>query len=329
MKVLVVGAGSIGRRHIRNLRSLGCEEIVVCRSRTEGSAELEAEFGVRCVYDLEEALMEGVDGCVIANHTSMHVRTAITCVEHGCHLLIEKPLAASMDEVSALIELAREHRVRTVMGYNLRFHPLLQEARRRLGRGELGRVYSVRAWVGQYLPDWHPGEDYRQGYAARADLGGGAVLTLSHELDYLYWLFGPVARVTAMTAQPSPLELGVESVAEISLGFQSGMVGQVHLDYLQRTVRRGFEIIGETGTMQGDFVRSQLEICRPGQAEPEVIAAPVADRNEIYLREMAHFLDCARGLCESEIPLEDGAAVLKIALAALEAGRTGVTQVCP
>lgn len=328
MKLLLVGTGSIGRRHLRNLQALGCRDVIVYRSRAADSAALEREFGVRCVYDLDEALQEGVQVAIVANPTALHLPVALKCARYGCHLFIEKPLADRLEGVDDLLAAVRERKLRVLVGYNLRFHPLLKETHSLLARGAIGRVYSVRAWAGQYLPDWHPGEDYRQGYVARSELGGGVILTLSHELDYLYWLFGPVARVAAMAAQPSSLDMNTESVAEITLVFRSGVVGQVHLDCLQRIPSRGLEIIGSEGTIRADLHRGELRVYHPGDASPDVIVTAQADYNRTYFEEMAHFLDCIRGSGEPAIPLEAGIDVLKIAIAARYAALTGATQEC-
>src|SRR5262249_48764462 len=126
-------------------------------------------------------------------------------------------------------------------------------------RNAIGRITSARADVGEYLPDWHPWQDYRASYSGRRDLGGGAVLTFSHELDALCWLLGPPRRLTAMAARTSSLEIDTEDVAEIMLDFESGAIGSVHVDYVQRVPKRSLEIVGEQGTLRWDYHRNRLE----------------------------------------------------------------------
>jgi predicted dehydrogenase len=324
---LVVGCGSIGRRHLRNLRALGQTDLLVYRSRPVGVAEIEREFGARSFFSLEDALAQRPDAVLIANPTSLHVPAALQAAEAGHHLFIEKPVSHTLDGTGRLLALVEQRGLTAMVGYNLRFHPALHTLQEMVARGEIGDVLSVRAWAGQYLPDWHPGEDYRPGYVARADLGGGVILTLSHELDTLRWLLGDVDEVTAVVAQPSRLEMSTESVAEITLAFQGGVVAQVHLDCLQRTPSRGCEVIGSAGTIRCDLLRSEIQVLRAG-AEPAVMPIAFDDPNQMYLDELVHFMDCIRTGQKPVVTLADGIAVLQIALAAHRAAETGVRQRC-
>lgn len=327
LRWLVIGCGSIGRRHLRNLRVLGQTDLLVYRSRPAGVAEIEREFGARSFFALDEALAQRPDAVIVSNPTSLHVPAALAAAEAGCHLFIEKPISHTLDGVDHLLTQVAQRGLVAMVGYNLRFHPALRALREMMDRGDIGDALSVRAWAGQYLPDWHPSEDYRSGYVARAELGGGVILTLSHELDYLRWLFSDVAEVTAVTAQPSRLEMSTESLAEITLILQSGVVVQVHLDCLQRTPSRGCEVIGSAGTIRCDLLRSEVQVLRAG-AGPVTLPIPLTDPNQTYLDELAHFIDCIRTGQEPAVTLSDGVAALQIALAAHRAAETGVTQRC-
>jgi predicted dehydrogenase len=194
-----------------------------------------------------------------------------------------------------------------------------------LDAGAVGRVVSARAEAGEYLPGWHPWEDYRAGYSARSDLGGGAVLTFSHELDALCWLLGAPRRLTALAAHASSLEIGVEDVAEIALEFETGALGSVHVDYVRRPPRRTVEVVGELGSLRWEFERNRLELydLNTGQWRIEQGDARF-ERNQMYLDELRHFAACARGeLAQPLIDGEQGAAILVIALAALRSAREG------
>jgi predicted dehydrogenase len=286
------------------------------------------EVQLRNHYDLSNALAEQPDIVVIANPTSLHVPVALAAAEKGCHLFLEKPVSNNLDGIDQLVATVRRHKLVAAVGYNLRFHPALQVLREMVKRKEVGHVLSVRAWVGQYLPDWHPGEDYRNSYISKSDLGGGVILTLSHELDILFWLFGSVSDVTAVTARAKNLQMETESLAEITLSFCSGILGQVHLDCVQRTPQRGLELIGTEGTILLNLRDSAIQVSRPSSGHPEVTEIPRLEPNQMYLDEMADFLaaiECGR---EPRVPLEDGVAVLKIALAARRAAETGARQAC-
>jgi predicted dehydrogenase len=204
-----------------------------------------------------------------------------------------------------------------LVGYHFRFHPVLQQIKSLLASGELGEPLSLTAHWGEYLPDWHPWEDYRQSYAARADLGGGAVLTLSHPLDYLRWLAGEVDSVSAQMGKISPLELSVEDYAEINLGFRSGTAGHVHLNYFERPAAHWLEIIATNGFVRWVNASGSAEVYTVSTNSWQRLDPPAGfERNAMFLAEMAHFVRVCQGLEPSGCTLEDGICALEIALAA-------------
>lgn len=328
MKWLIAGCGSIGRRHLCNLRELGETELSVYRSGRTGVEQIEREFGVQSFFSLDDALADRPDIVLVANPTSLHMPTALQAVSAGCNVLIEKPLSHSLDGTAALATLVRKNGVTATVGYNLRFHPVVRKLKEMVDSGCIGDILSVCAWAGQYLPDWHPGEDYQESYVARSELGGGVILTLSHELDYLYWMFGDVAEVTASASQPSDLDMDAESLAEITLVFKSGVMGQVHLDCLQRTPSRGCEFVGSGGTVRCDLNRAGILVYRNGAGEPERVTIPAVDSNRMYMDELEHFIECVSTGKEPLVPLRDGIAVLEIAVVAHRAAATGTKQLC-
>jgi predicted dehydrogenase len=203
-----------------------------------------------------------------------------------------------------------------MIGCQYRFHPLLVRLRDQLLNGRLGNIIGARAEWGEYLPDWHPWENHRQSYSARSDLGGGVILTLIHPLDYLYWMFGEVRSVQGATRKIDCLETAAgEDWAEITLEFASGVLGQVHLDYYQRPPVHRLWVSGERGNAVWDYHAGSLQWhSSEGNSETEVVAG--FDRNNMFLDEMKHFLDCVRTRRQTDVPLGDGIAVLDIALRA-------------
>jgi predicted dehydrogenase len=328
LKILIVGRGSAGNRHLQNLLQLGCERLSVYRTRRESSEASASGHAIHCYYDLEEALSQKPDVVFITNPTAFHVPVALAAAQRGCNLFIEKPISDTLEGCEKLLGIVKQRELTATVGYNLRFHPVLQTVSEIILSGQMGKILSVRAWIGQYLPDWHPGEDYRTGYMARPELGGGVILTLSHELDYLYWLFGEVSEVTAVSARSEGLQMSTESLAEITLGFKNGMLGQVHLDCLRRTPARGCDIIGTDGTLRVDLLESKIYVHLPGMTAPTMIERPLRDSNAMYVDEVTDFLECVGTKKPPTISLEEGIAVLKIALAAHRAAQTGVKQSC-
>src|SRR3954469_18236676 len=188
VRVLISGLGSIGRRHLRNLLRLGVGDILLHRTRPD---PLEEAPELPVFTDLARALAERPDVVIVSNPTAHHLRVAVPAAEAGCHLFIEKPLSHSWDGVEELLATIRGRKLIAMMGFDLRFEPGLRRIKGLLAGGAIGRVTAIQAQVGQYLPDWHPGEDYRRGVSARKETGGGVILDLIHELDYVTWLVGP------------------------------------------------------------------------------------------------------------------------------------------
>jgi predicted dehydrogenase len=314
MKFLIAGLGSIGRRHLRNLLALGERDILLYRTghSTLPDDEL-AEFPVET--DLNAALAHQPDGMIVSNPTSLHLEVAIPAAEAGCHLLLEKPISHSLAGIDELQEAVARAGGQVLVGYQFRFHPGLQQISRLLVEGAIGRPLSIRAHWGEYLPGWHPWEDFRQGYSARADLGGGVILTLSHPLDYLRWLVGEVDSLWAFAGQLSDLALSVEDTAEIGLSFANGALGSLHLDYNQRPPTHHLEIIGSLGTLRWNNADGGVSMFNSSRASWLTLPAPANfGRNDLFLAEMDHFLSVCRGETKPVCNLEDGIQSLRLAL---------------
>jgi predicted dehydrogenase len=334
MKFLIAGLGSIGRRHFRNLIALGEKEIVLLRSHRATLPDEElAGFPVET--DLQEALRKHKpDAVIVANPTSMHLDIAIPAVEAGCHMLLEKPVSNSLERLGVLQNAAQKSGSRILVGFQFRYHPTLNKARELIQKGALGKVLTVHAHWGEYLPQWHPWEDYRQSYAARAELGGGVILTLTHPLDYLRYLIGEVASLWSFNGHISPLDVSVEDVAEIGLKFINGAIGSVHLNYFQRPPVHRLEIVGTNGTLRWDNADGVLDFYKiqiPFSSYSDNPPAPVIEtfsppegfeRNQLFLAQTRHFIEVVRGAKEPICNLEDGIMALRLALMAKESEST-------
>jgi predicted dehydrogenase len=320
MRILIAGLGSIGRRHLRNLKALGETDLVLYRTHHATLPDDELA-GLPVETDLRSALGRKPDAVIVANPTALHLDIALPAAEMGCAILMEKPLSHSLARVDELVEIVGRYNARILMGFQFRFHPALVKAAGLLKAGAIGRLLSVRAHWGEYLPGWHPWEDYKNGYAARPDLGGGVTLTLSHPLDYLRWLCGDVDALWAFTAA-SNLGLPVEDTAEIGLHFAGGAVGSVHVDYNQRPPAHRLEIVGSQGSMQWENGDGVLRLFQVEKNAWEAFPPPEGfDRNGMFISELRHFLAVARRVEEPRCTLDDGKWALELALAALESAR--------
>lgn len=333
MKILIAGLGSIGRRHFRNLIALGQTDLVLYRTLKATLPDDELA-GYPVETDLAEALEKHKpDAVIVANPTALHLDVAIPAAEAGCAVLLEKPIAEDLSRVDELRRAAEKNGNRFLVGFQFRYHPTLNKARDLIQTGALGRILTVHAHWGEYLPNWHPWEDYRESYAARDDLGGGVIRTLTHPIDYLRFLLGEVAELRAMQGHISALELtGVEDVAEIALKFQGGAIGGLHVNYFQRPPVHRIEIVGSAGTLRwdnADGVLHLLEISdpfgtwsdRPTAVVHEKFPTPDGfERNQLFVAQTTHFLEVASGASAPICSLEDGIRALELALAARKAG---------
>lgn len=323
---LVAGYGSIGRRAVRNLRALGVSDITVYRTG-RGTLADDEPAGVTVEWDLEGALARGPNAVFVANPTALHLPTALAAARAGCHLLVEKPVSHNLDGVEELRRIVADQQLVCLVGYQFRFHPGLLQVRRLLNESAVGQVVSVQAHWGEYLPDWHPWEDYRASYSARTELGGGVTLTLCHPLDYLRWLFGEVKSVGA-TLGYRGLDIEAEDTADIQLVFESGVLGSVHLDYLQRPHEHWLRIIGREGTIRWDAVDGTTRCFRTADGHWRAFDVPADfERDTMFLDETRHFLACIDGTETPLCTVDDGISALKIVQAAKRASAEG-TVVC-
>lgn len=315
MKFLITGLGSIGRRHLRHLVLHGEHEVVLYRTNLATLPDDElAEYPVET--DLDKALAQKPDAVIVSNPTALHLAVALPAAKAGCHILLEKPVSHSLEGLDELQRVVDAQGVGVLVGFQFRYHPGLRKAVELLKEETVGRALSFRIHWGEYLPDWHPWEDYRQSYAAREDLGGGVILTLTHPLDYARWLFGEVTQLSAFAENSGELDIEVEDTAEINLQFESGVIGSIHLDYNQRPPRHEMEIVCTEGTMRWDHA-GDLRVYSAVTKEWVDYSAPADyERDHLFRDQMAHFLEVAAGRAEPVCTLGDGIRAVEMALAA-------------
>ena len=311
MKFLIAGYGSIGRRHMRNLIELGQNDIILLRSHKSTLPEDEIK-GIPVETSIEAALAHNPDGVIIANPTALHMDIAIAAANAGCAVFMEKPLSDSLDRMPELREALKKNGERFQMGFQFRFHPGLATLKELLDNDAIGTPYSFRAEWGEYLPGWHPWEDYRQSYSARKDLGGGVLLTLSHPLDYIRWLFGDPEWIWGMNGKISELELDTDDIAEIGLRMANGLVGTIHLDYYSRPTRNGLEVIGSKGKLRCNNLNGIVTLSPSDGIAEQYEPEPPYDRNNMFLDEMRRFIEVTSGNAQPSCTLEDGIAAQRM-----------------
>lgn len=341
VKALVMGLGSIGQRHARNLRTLlGDElELSALRSRLSGFVvtdqlgrseqrpDADCDGGV--FFDLDEALAGRPDIVVVSTPTSLHLSFIEAAVLAGSAVFVEKPISHDMDGVAELANLIVDRGATVAVGCQLRFHPSLIVLERLVRQGVPGQLITVDVEQAEYLPSYHPYEDYRSSYAARRDLGGGVLLTQIHELDYLQWLFGVPTRVFAMGGRIGNLEIDVEDSVSALLAqdFQGHPLAvRLHLDYLQRPPRRTCRVVGEDASIHVDLRNPSTTVTDNAGNIVQHDEYPEFSRSELFLKEMSEFLAAARGERSVTVDFAHAVDTLRTASAIRTSMETGQAQ---
>lgn len=336
-KILCISLGSIGRRHLRNARKLlPGAKIAVWRQHTKGDARV-PEGADAMLKSLEEAVAFAPDAVIVSSPATEHLANASAFLDRQVPIFLEKPLAASSDGVEAFAARCRASKGFIMVGYVLRFLPALHAMKRRIADGTLGDVYTGHIQVGQWLPDWRPDADYRTGVSAQAKLGGGALLELSHEIDYTTWLFGWPRSLLCSTAKLSPLEIDVEDSAQLLLEYADKRI-LVQLDFLQRVATMAVQLVGSKGTLYADLVKEELRLVTPeAPGGKPVDAEKLPNGNDLYLRQFDFFFQQALSGCyNASYPGSQGfsdwagvdhaAGVLQLVDLARKASDTGARQ---
>ena len=320
LKVVIVGYGSIGKRHCKNLSKIKNIQCFIVTSQKKISLPSK---NFQRVDSLDDCIKLQPDVAFITNESHLHVKSALKLAKLGCHLFIEKPLSNNLINIKKLSQVVKKKHLVTLMGCNLRFHPCLIKIKKLILAKKIGRILFVQAEHGSYLPDWHPNENYKKSYASQKKMGGGVVLTSIHELDYLYWIFGDITEIFSITGKYSDLGIDAEDLSSILLKFKNNIVGEVHLDYFQKPSNRGCKIVGSKGTLTWNISKNNINFFnnKTGKWE-KLFEIKNFDFNTTYIEEIKHFLHCSTNNKKTINDIEQGTQVLKIALKVLKSSRS-------
>lgn len=324
-KILIVGLGSIGRRHVQIIRELYPSVLIgVLRHKNCDDKESKALNIDICFTSMFDALSFQADAALVTNPAPMHIDVATELAHAGVHLLIEKPLAEeSKEDIDDLIAFCHRKNLILMPAYNLRFLPSLIYFKEQLEKSVIGRLLSVRVEVGQYLPSWRPDMDYRQTVSSQYKLGGGVLLELSHEIDYLLWIFGAATWVKAHLSKQSDLEVDVEDTAHLQIGFkkdvaQHELIARLDMDFIRHDTARNCTVIGEKGTLRWDGITGTVEIFLKGGSQWKELFFDKPERNYTYEAELKNFISSIESNRKPSINAQDGLAVLQLIDAARE-----------
>lgn len=279
-KILIIGLGSIGNRHFNNLKTLGFKNISLVSSKTIKPKNWDG-FEVFSTIDL--ALQNSrYTHAFICSPTAAHVGQLEKLVSVKIpRIYLEKPISNNLEKLDQFKNLGKQG-IQIFVGYDLHFDPGLSKVKSLLDAQAIGKVYSANAFVGQFLPDWRPYEDYRKGMSASIEKGGGVMLDLIHEFDYLTWLIGKANFVSAIYQNNKELEIETEDVADVLIKFESGITGTIHLDYHQRVLIRNCIITGASGTIKWDLANRKVTLIQEDKKEIHFDFSGY-ERNDRYL----------------------------------------------
>lgn len=339
LRVLFAGLGSIGQRHVRNLRGLLGDDVEILAYRTRRgrfginadstvppNGDLESMYGIRSFDHLDDALEQRPHAVFVTNPNTLHLPVAIEAARAGCHLFIEKPLSHSLEGVNELVELVERQGLVAFVAYQFRFHPGLRLVKSILEQGKLGQLAAAHLVNGEYVLDWHPYEDYTSSHPARSELGGGCLRIQTHELDYALWLFGLPRRVFALGGHLSRLEIDVDDSASLLMECTNegrAFPVHIHLDYLQRPPQRVCEVIGDAGKVRYDYYANLVQLDITDPSSQTLHRFDGFDRNQMFLDELQHFLDCMKGDTRPVVDLREAISSMRITEAGIESLRTG------
>ncbi|HEX3519220.1 MAG TPA: Gfo/Idh/MocA family oxidoreductase [Solirubrobacteraceae bacterium] len=314
MRVLVVGVGSMGRRRLRNLSHIGGAELAAFEPTAERREAAGSEFAIPVFAEIEQGMEWGPDALVVSTPPDRHAEYALLAANAGLAFFTEASVVSDgMEEVLAAVAATG---TLAAPSCTMRFHPAVRVMRRRIAAGAIGRPLALVHHVGQYLPDWHPWEDYRTFYAARRDTGAAREI-VPFELNWLTYLFGAVIELNCFRAKLSQLEVDIDDIYSTLLRFESQVQGSMVIEALSRPGIRRARIVGEEGTLEWDWEqRRVLEWAGEAWSEhpdPPAIAGPggawVAEN--MYIEEMRGFLKAVQeGAQHWPLTLEDDLALL-------------------
>lgn len=307
MKILICGLGSIGKRHANNLLYLKKKDLIFFRERNFDLNDQKLKKK-KSFKSLTKALNENPDVAFICNTTSKHINTAIKCAKKGCHLFIEKPLSNNLKKLKILESIINKKKIKVMIGYNMRFHPLMIKIKKMLKNKELGSVYNIQTEWSEYLPDWHPWENYKYTYAAQKKMGGGCNLTLSHELDSMYWLFGKIKKVKNFKINKY-LRGDVDTSSDFLVEFNNNIIGYSHIDFLGKPHIRKMYISGTKKKVFFNYYKNQIKIVnRSGDIK---LIKVKFKKNDMYLDEIKYFLKCIKNNINPSPSIEESKYILK------------------
>lgn len=285
--ILVVGYGSIGKRHIENLIKLNFKNIFIFRHNSSQNVVV-SKKELKVFNDWEQLNAINIYASIICTPTAFHINHLKKLLELNSHILVEKPLSNSKKNINILKDLIIKKKKFVQVAYMLRFHPIILLIKEIIDKRKYGELISFNTKWGEYLPDWHPWEDYKDSYASKKELGGGVSLTLSHDIDLIIWLVNSdIKKTKHFKSYNSKMKINVESGSDIIYEFKNGVIGHSHLDYYSKYHDRYYEFIFDDATLRFNYYESEL--ITYFNKKKKVFKLDKFERNDLFLDELIFF----------------------------------------
>ncbi len=322
--LLIIGCGSIGRRHAKVFSELGIENIYAVDINPERLEQIQKECDIKKIFkNIDEALNEKIDCAIIATPPHIHTEISIKCAKSKIHLFIEKPLSVTKNGLMELNQICLDNNLTCYVSYCYRYIPSVVQLKKYIDSNKIGKVLSYRLWISSYLPDWHPWEDYRNFYMAFKEQGGGAIYDESHGIDLIRWLFGEIKTVQSNIGNVSDLEISSDDIALLLSDHENGIKGSCHFDLLGRTPQIGIEIIGEDGTIIWDRINPTIKIYSVSTKKWSEEFFEADDMVSSYTHQAQAFINNIKNGTELKNDLNSGIKTLEVILASIASSKDG------
>ena len=309
-KLGIIGLGSIGKRHLRLLKEIRPDiEVIVFRSG-HGKSCKEEKLATKIVKSIEQVIAEGIQAAIISSPATLHIKQALVLAKAGVHLLIEKPLSDSLEGANQLLKILNDNNLVSMVGYVLRYDPGAIKFKKLIDDNSIGTILHARIECGSYLPEWRPGLDYKTSVSAKSELGGGVLLELSHELDYLHWFFGKPKDVQAIVRNTGSLDIDVEDQVDLLLTSSEGYCISVQIDFNRRNIERKCKLLTTEGEITWDAVNKSV-ICNLVEKDEEIFNYD-NQRDYLYLKQLKVFINSVEKNISPPVNINNGIDVIRL-----------------
>lgn len=324
INIIFFGLGSIGQRHLQNISKIYPKAKLFCFKKYKNTFEIKngivdrkiniiKKYNIKKIYKLSEIKKNKINYAFICNPSSLHVQYAISLAKLGVNLFIEKPLSNSMKNVNKLKKIINKKKLQCMVGFNLRYNECYKFIKKKLLNNKFfGMIYKIDLYNGEFLPNYHPYEDYKKSYAAKKSLGGGVLLTQIHELDMILSLFGKPIKVYSKISKLSNLKIDVEDNVDALMVMKNDISLNLHLDYFTNPPTRYLKIYGYKKILFWDYYKNEITILNRNNKEKKVKFKKF-NRNKMFIDEIKDFFNAKKN--KKMFPnIDDGIESLKLTL---------------